>query len=103
MRVGRMMTGCRMGAGLALALLLAGCHTTYRYSYEPSVKGEAKTKGKYCIQSCRMIRNGKDLHEHKMPNDASQYLRDAAVIYFGLGIEARARVQADFISFAGFS
>ena len=63
MRVGRMMTGCRMGAGLALALLLAGCHTTYRYSYEPSVQGEAKTQGKYYLRSCKV---GDHLSEVKL-------------------------------------
>lgn len=84
-----------MGVGLVLALLLAGCHTTYRYSYEPSVQGEAKTKGRYHLRSCRVVRNGKDLHEHEMPNDGSQYLRDATVVIcFGLEGEGRARVHA---------
>ena len=70
MRVGRMMTGCRMGAGLALALLLAGCYTTYRYSYEPSVQGEAKTQGKYYLRKCRVFLNGKELPEDQMTKTA---------------------------------
>ncbi len=57
-----------MGAGLAL--LLAGCHTTYRYSYEPSVKGEAKTQGKYYLRKCRVFLNGKELPEDQMTRTA---------------------------------
>lgn len=64
-----------MGAGLALALLLAGCHTTYRYSYEPSVKGEAKTKGKYHLRSCRFIWDGKELPEDLTVEYKSTYCK----------------------------
>ena len=93
MRVGRMMTECRMGAGLALALLLAGCHTTYRYSYEPSVQGEAKTQGKYYLRSCKVGDVGGDLSDVRSVDDNGK--GDLAVaLHEGFTREGLDRVQA---------
>ena len=56
----------RFAFGLICAVLMSGCHVTYRYSYEPSTTREDKTQGKYHLRNCRVVLNGKELPEDQM-------------------------------------
>ena len=66
MRISCLTIVARFALGLICAVLMSGCHTTYRYSYEPSVTGEDRPQGKYYLRKCRVFLNGKELPEEQM-------------------------------------